>query len=256
MNIKFIFCISTGRCGTDYLKSLFNQLDNCSAYHEQKPVLHNQLMRFYLNGDKKPLQKELKYKLQRILSNPSKIYVDTTHLFIKGFGWELPKYISQNEIGVIVLKRSKEDVVHSTHRVQSGPFTYLGRKWILVPYKNYLIRPPISYSTYTLYRYILKLYWLFKGEYRSKVKSYPKFFERKSKLLLNWYYEETYALGEKYKSTFPDINYIDISLEEINTKSGFKKIIKKFKLEEHADFDAIEPFIGKARNLKNQFKSN
>ncbi|UAB81218.1 hypothetical protein INR76_00230 [Marixanthomonas sp. SCSIO 43207] len=66
----------------------------------------------------------------------------------------------------------------------------------------HILQFTISYYLYTFYRCFLKLYWLLKGEYQNKLKSYPFFFERKSKMRLDWYYEETYALGEKYKKTF------------------------------------------------------
>ena len=92
MSVKYIFCISTGRCGTDYLCGLFKQLDKCNAFHEQKPLFHNEQMRAYLNGDKEALREQLPLKLTKIFKEPSKLFVDTSHLFIKGFGWELPNH--------------------------------------------------------------------------------------------------------------------------------------------------------------------
>ncbi|CAM3438569.1 hypothetical protein [Aequorivita lipolytica] len=253
MSVKYIFCISTGRCGTDYLCGLFKQLDKCRAYHEHKPLLHNELMRANLDGNRKPLRDQLHFKVDKIFEDPTKLYVDTSHLFVKGFGWELPNHIPQNEIGVIVLKRTKNEVVKSTQRVQSGPFSFLGRKRIIVPYHNYLIPPPINRFWYNVYRYLLKFYWLLKGEWNSTIKTYPKFFEKKSEMLLKWYYDETYALGEKYKETFPKITYINVSLEELNTEEGFKKIVERFNLQEICDFEKIKPIIGKAKNLKKKF---
>ena len=113
MSIKYIFCISTGRSGTAYLSKLLGQLDNCSAYHEQKPVLHNEIMRDYLDGNEVTLKKEFTKKLEYIRQNRNAIYADTSHIFIKSFGWELPNHIPQNEIGVVILKRNKEKVVRA-----------------------------------------------------------------------------------------------------------------------------------------------
>ena len=254
MNIKYIFCISTGRCGTDYLKSLLSQLDNCNAFHEQKPLLHHKVMRTYRNGDTTLMQQLFPKKLARITKDPSKLYVDTSHIFIKSFGWELPSAIPEEEIGVIVLKRNKQDVINSTHRVHSGPFTYLGRKWILVPYKNALCKPPLHRYVYRIYRNALKLYWMLLGETESTVKTYPAFFEKLSKKLIDWYYDETYALGDRFKKTFPNVTYVDVALEEINSLEGVARMVKAFGLESRYDSEKMIPLLGKARNLKKEFK--
>lgn len=254
MKIKYIFCISTGRCGTDYLKNLLGQLDHCNAYHEQKPLLHNKIMRAYRSGEKALLQQVFPKKLSKITKDYPQLYVDTSHIFIKSFGWELPKYIPEEEIGVIVLKRKKDDVVNSTHRVHSGPFTYLGRKWILAPYKNALCKPPVHTYLYHGYRYALKLYWMVAGQTASTVKTYPMFFEKMSKKLIAWYYDETYALGNKFKATFPDITFIDIDLADINSLEGVTRMVHAFQLEHLYDPEKMMPLIGKARNLKKEFK--
>lgn len=253
MSIKYIFCISTGRSGTAYLSKLLSQLDNCSAYHEQKPVLHNEIMRDYLDGNEEKLKNELLKKIEYIRNNQNAIYADTSHVFIKSFGWEIPKHIPQNEIGVVILKRDKEKVVQSTQRVHSGPFTYLGKKWILIPYKNAIIKPPINYYIFHFYRYLLKLYWLYKDETNSIVKTYPKFFRNKSIQLINWYYDEIYALGAKFKKTFPKITYVDLNLEDLNTIEGFETIIQTFKLNEYYDKEAVKSVIGRVSNLKSEF---
>lgn len=254
MSIKYIFCISTGRSGTAYLSKLLSTLDNCSAYHEQKPVLHDKMMRDYLNGNDVLLKKGIVEKLENIRKNKHTIYADTSHIFVKSFGWEIPNHISQEEIGVIVLKRNKEKVVESTHRVHSGPFTYLGKKWILTPYKNAVVKPPINYYVFQFYRYLLKLYWLFTGETQSITKTYPKFFRNKSLTLINWYYDEIYALGNKFKKTFPKITYVDVNLEDLNTHEGFENIIHAFKLEAYYNKESVKDVIGKATNLKQNFK--
>lgn len=253
MNVKYIFCISTGRSGTAYLSKLLSQLNDCNAYHEQKPLLHNKLMRDYLGGNKEPLMQELPKKLELIFKNSKPIYVDTSHIFIKSFGWEIPHHIPHHEIGVIILKRDKENVSSSTQRVHSGPFTYLGRKWILAPYKKAIVKPPINGLTYNMYRYVLKGYWILKGETKSEVKKYPRFFNNKSLELINWYYDEIYALGNKFQKTFPKINYLELNLDELNKIDGFEKIVKAFRLEAFYDKELVKSVIGKPTNLKSEY---
>lgn len=253
MSIKYIFCVSTGRSGTSYLSKLLSKLDNCSAYHEQKPIMHDKIMRDYLSGKEKLLENNFSEKLECIQNSSSLIYADTSHVFIKSFGWEIPKYIPEHEIGVIILKRNKEKVVQSLQRVHSGPFTFLGRKWILLPYKKALIKPPVNYYIFHIYRYLLKFYWMIKGESNSMVITYPNFFKSQSIRLINWYYDEVYALGDKFEKAFPKITFVNVNLEELNTIEGFEKIINEFKLNNYYNKESVESVIGKASNLKSEF---
>lgn len=249
--IKYIFCISTGRCGTDYLSKLLATLNGCSAYHEHKPRLHKKEMREYLKGNKKPIQGLMPGKLEKILSIDSALYADTSHIFIKSFGWEIPKHIPQDQIGVIILKREIDKVAESTHRVQSGPFNDLGRDWIIYPNGNNLLVPPISAGRYELYRKMLKVLW--KMNTNAEYKKYPTFFKKQSLKLIKWYYKETYALGEKFQEEFPDISCVEVQLNELNTLEGFQKIVEAFQLQDKYNKEKIEHLIGKPLNLKKEF---
>jgi hypothetical protein len=247
-NIKYLFCISTGRCGTDYLSKLLATLNGCSSFHEQKPRMHKGEMREYLKGNKAPIQALMPHKMAKINLHTGLLYSDTTHVFIKSFGWEIPKYIPQEEIGIIILKREIDKVAESTHRTQSGPFNDLGRDWIIYPNGNNIVRPPVIENVYKLMRLSLKLFWRLKGY--TGYKKYPLFFKKQSIKLIKWYYQETYALAENYKNTFPNIHFIEIQLEEINTLEGFEKIINAFELQQYYNRDDTYKLIGKPVNLK------
>src|SRR5690606_37363011 len=108
--------------------------------------------------------------------------------------------------------------------------------------------PPVSDKVYKILRFILKIYWKLKRNTGYKV--YPPFFKKQSLKLIKWYYQETYALAEKYKNDFPYINYIEVQLEELNTLAGFEKIIKSFNLNSSYDRNKILDIIGKPVNLK------
>lgn len=246
--IKYIFCISTGRCGTDYLSKLLATLEGCNSFHEQKPRLHKAEMREYLQGNLESIQKLMPDKISKINSHSGALYSDTSHVFIKSFGWEIPKYIPQEEIGIIILKRDIDKVAESTHRTQSGPFNDLGRDWIIYPNGNNILRPPLCVLEYKVSRIILKALWkINKG---SGYKKYPTYFRRQSLSLIKWYYNETYALAEKYQKDFPSINYIEVQLEELNTVEGFEKIVDTFNLQEYYSRERLEIVIGKPVNLK------
>lgn len=258
VTIKYLFCISTGRCGTDYLSSLLGTLNNCESYHEQKPLLHNAIMRTYLAGDKNLMDQHLPEKLHNIRTSikNDKLYVDTSHMFIKGFGWELAKHLNPQHIGVIILKREKESVVQSTQRIHSGPYTYLGRKWILVPYQKAIIPPPISVLRYKITYAFFKIYSSLLGQKRSIKRKYPSFIKRSSIRLLRWYYDETYALGKLFQKEFPKIHYLEVNLEELNTLTGFEKIVNAFHLKDRYQSEKVMPLIGKKRNLKSKYRGS
>jgi hypothetical protein len=212
-------------------------------------------MRDYLEGNKLPLQEQMPMKLEKINANKSLIYADTTHIFIKGFGWEIPKYIPQEEIGIIILKRDKNKVAESTHRVHSGPFNELGRDWIIFPHRHSVTRPPVSILEYKFLRLLLRAYWKYTSRKGNKEKKYPPFFKAKSIELIKWYYSETYALGEKYKKTFPKITTVDVDLDEINTYNGFEKIVNAFDLTPYYSRERLAGIIGKPLNLKENIRT-
>ncbi|MGB3342514.1 MAG: hypothetical protein WBA61_01245 [Aequorivita sp.] len=187
-------------------------------------------------------------KISKINSHSGTLYSDTSHVFIKSFGWEIPKYISQEEIGIIILKRDIDKVAESTHRTQSGPFNDLGRDWIIYPNGNNILRPPLSVLEYKVSRIILKALW--KINSGSGYKKYPAYFRRQSLSLIKWYYNETYALAEKYQKDFPNINYIEVQLDELNTVEGFEKIVNTFDLQKNYNRERLEIVIGKPVNLK------
>src|SRR5690606_24297034 len=118
--------------------------------------MHKEEMQHYLKGNKAPIQRLMQQKMDKINKSKGILYVDTSHVYIKSFGWEIPKHIPQEEIGIIILRRDIEKVAASTHRTQSGPFNDLGRDWIIYPNGNNLLPPPISAKRYGLMRKMLK----------------------------------------------------------------------------------------------------
>ncbi|WP_310992290.1 hypothetical protein [Aequorivita marina] len=205
-------------------------------------------MQEYLKGNKKPIQQLMAQKMEKIKTHAGTVYSDTSHIFIKSFGWEIPKHIPQEEIGVIILKRAVDAVAKSTHRTQSGPFNALGRDWIIYPNGNNNIKPPLRVFEYEILRVLLKAWW--KINKNSGVRKYPPYFKRQSIKLIKWYYKETYALGELYQKTFPEITYVEVSLEELNTVEGFEKIVQAFNLQEFYSKEKIKTMIGKPVNQK------
>jgi hypothetical protein len=88
-SVDYIFCITTGRSGSDYLSTLFGHVEDCAAFHEPDPQANGRAMRRFSLGDREPMQKVVEQKLAAIreLKGNRSVYVETNHCFIKGFGW-------------------------------------------------------------------------------------------------------------------------------------------------------------------------
>lgn len=114
---RFIFTITTGRSGTQYLSKMMSLL-SVTSDHEGHPRFSDHLAKVQFN-------QELAYKfwveekLPHIASTPHPYYVDLSHLFCKGFVEPLL------DIGiipdVIVHRRNPRDVALSFYKLGSIP---------------------------------------------------------------------------------------------------------------------------------------
>src|SRR5439155_1492090 len=93
-SVKYIFCITTGRSGTEYLSSLFYCARDVLSQHEPSPVCNGgQMQLFNLDlGEacEHPMlvltQEKLNTITQKLQQKRKKIYFEANHQFIKGFG--------------------------------------------------------------------------------------------------------------------------------------------------------------------------
>ena len=223
MSIKYIFCINSGRCGSDYLTELLSKAENTVSIHEGVPIMNGFPMEKFNTGDDHELQKLMPLKMREInkkSKNGRKIYCETNHSFIKGWGYLLPDaYVPQEEIGVIILRRDIDKTAYSMLRIHDVPASSeRTRTWLLTPNtERNLSNPPNNASPYDLCK---------------------------------WYIEETYLRAEEYKKIFPRIRYVECDLEQLNNYD--------FVVEMFATFDLIPtPFlqdaVGKVFNGRNQW---
>lgn len=128
---RLIFIISTGRSGTGYLAGLLASDPRVVSTHEPEPKFSH-LMR-YVQGDPEVAKRFwVLSKLPAIAKHDAPIYVETSHLFCKGFIEPLI------ELGinfdVIILRRKPEDVAKSLVSLGWVPGrTADGAKWLLNP---------------------------------------------------------------------------------------------------------------------------
>jgi hypothetical protein len=224
--LRYIFSINTGRSGSHYLNRLFEHVENCESFHEPPPKGHKAAMRAFLAGNDRPMRRVLKEKLKlaaRTLDR-GRIYVETNHCFIKGFGWLLPEFVPQEQIGVVVLSRDPEAIVASWMRKRFTPLTRGGPDWLIMPNAaRPLAPPPMRFVSpavdYRLLRMLIpKRSFLRRianhcGLSRTKLSRWAADYERDC---LHWYVEEIRRRAEAYRQAFPGIRYHHCSLEDLN----------------------------------------
>lgn len=126
-----IFTITTGRSGTRYLARLLRYVPNVGSYHEPEPKFSDVMRKAQLDP-RAAYEFWVLKKLPRIASEPAPVYIETCHLFCKGFVEPLL------ELGfipdLIILSRSNRSVASSLYRLDIIPGRgEKGDKWLLSP---------------------------------------------------------------------------------------------------------------------------
>jgi len=202
MAITHIFSINTGRCGSDYLTELLAQATNTVSLHEGLPMMNGEPMQQFNRGHPDALRQLMPLKLREIdkQQQSGKIYCETNHSYIKGWGYLLPDtYIPQHNIGVVVLTRAVEKTIHSLLRVHEVPGqTAWSRTWYLDPQaEENLSAPPAMADRYGL---------------------------------CEWYVHETRLRAENYQRRFPQITYFECDLEQLNDQKVVLQMFERFGL--------------------------
>lgn len=211
MGITHIFSINTGRSGSDYLTELLAQATNTVSLHEGLPIMNGQPMRQFNNGDSDTLSQLMPLKMQEIQKKrkPGKIYCETNHSYIKGWGELIPDaYIPQESLGVIILNRDVQKTVHSLLRVHEAPGTSeWSRTWYLEPDASQNLSTPSD-----------------------KADPYD---------LCAWYVDEIRLRAKAYQKRFPRITYFECNLEQLNDYEFVLKLFETFGLNPTSELKAV-----------------
>jgi hypothetical protein len=252
-----IFSINTGRSGSHYLSCLFQHVERCRAFHEATPIGNGRPMREFLRGRQASMRALTVAKLERIRREtaPDEVYVESNHTFIKGFGWLLPDYIPQTQMGVIVLHRNREEIAQSYYRIGCSPLRRRGRRWLMLPsVRCPLLSPPthiISASaTYGVMCFVHRMHRRADRVCRSLGRGQvppPAFLARYEMDALRWYVDETEARARRYREQFPDVSYFDVDVSELNTYEGVQRMLSHFNLIARP---SIVSLLGNPTNLK------
>ncbi|NEP78368.1 MAG: hypothetical protein F6K17_01890 [Okeania sp. SIO3C4] len=130
LNHRLIFCINSGRSGSNYLSELLGTAEEIISYHEPSPSMTGDYLSMINKFDYATSFSKRKFKSSAIkdilLGIPDgKIYCETNHMFIKTFfdvvAQDFPK------IEVIILRRYLPKVLKSF--IELGYFSDKNQAW-------------------------------------------------------------------------------------------------------------------------------
>lgn len=255
--IEYVFCMGTGRNGSEYLRSVLSHAANAVAEHEPVPRCNRVAMRDYLDGRPERMKALMPLKVEKIMQAKGvhDVYIETNHCFIKGFGWLLPEYLGPERMAVLVLTRAPEKVRESFLRIGATCLSESGRNWQILPIRrNPCIPPPSGVlgvkGTYWLMRFCALPFRhkkFFKQLGIPRPASLPDFLLSYERACLDWYIEETSALAARYKAAFPEITYVSVTIEELNDPVFVRSLFEKLGLEVK---ESLFNQVGVPTNLK------
>ena len=255
--VDYLFCISAGRSGSHYLKTLFEHVDGCRAFHLPEPKGIGLPMRRFLRGHPGPMKRIARKKAGIMLRTrqQGEVHAETHHSFIKGYGWYLPEYLCENRIGVVILRRDRRKIAQSLLRIGCSPLRPLGRKMIVTPEKrNPLISPPKVLATVKMTYYLAySLMFLCRVAERVQKMHFltgrrflPGFLSNYERACMKWYLEEIGAEEKAFRKKYPQIKYYEVAIEDLNSLDNVRNMLSYFGLKEK---DSLSEVVGKPTNL-------
>lgn len=197
----FVFVASTGRSGTTTLVRQLASVPGILAEHEAPPILNQRFLRSASNGDPFPVLDawHLKAAAIRLRSMRARVYIDSSHLFLKSF---LPEAVREfrRELRIIHLKRNPIDTAASLSLLDSAPGTIAGNQWYLHP----------DDSTN-----LLRV-----GDLFSPGRDFDTPFFRGL-----WYWYETELRIESAKRTYSSVPWLEVETESLGNRSELFRIL-------------------------------
>lgn len=203
---RMIFSINPGRSGSNYLADLLETSDSTASFHEANPNMSGDtidLINKYPMVDTLKIRKKTKllFLKKQLLAIPENlVYCDTNQQFIKSFYDVVLSTFSNVE--VIVLRRDFVSVLKSF--VQLGFYTENHRatkKWMVsFDSPNFCFNPPYS---------------------KEKLDPIDSIIT---------YLIEIELRIEKFKKDYPNVNIIEVYLDQLMDKTEVKKLFEKLNI--------------------------
>ncbi len=231
---KIFFTLTSGRAGSQSLTNLLSCVEGITATHEPNPNFEWHLKEVEHNPR---LAKNfwVHQKLPAILTSPNEIYVETSHMFSKGY---FPAAFDLDlKMNVFCLSNSLRSTANSYYRLNVIPErTVSGRRFITSPKKS-LILPYEGWENLDSYQ--LCYWYALESEARQKIYS-QKIRNRGGKVI--WVKTDCLSKKGEIERILGEIGVVpskedlrrisDIRSVRFNKKSGHKKQVQSFSSDE------------------------
>ena len=199
-NRQYIFCINSGRSGSDYLAKVLDTAAEVKAFHEPAPEMTGPFLRMVTTDTYRHSFSRRKFKVRAIRklagSVHAKVYAETSHMFIKTY-FDVAVH-GLKHVRVIFLKRNIFDTLCSFYEL--GYFSDWESSW-----KDWMISPFAKTSAIDAF---------ITGEVQDQVS------------LAIAYLIDIRARGARFKSEFPRVPVYEIGLYDLNRKEEVEKLFR------------------------------
>ena len=223
-----IFCISTGRSGTNYLSELLSTGKDVDAHHEVQPMMTGVYIDMINNKPLKSSYGARKYKskfLKKYIKNipRKKTYIEMSHMFIKTF-YDVVMDSFKN-VRIIILKRDIIDTIKSFYELNYfSNDSYAWRDWMMSP-------NAVTSTMKTI------------GEDESMTQI---------ELIIS-YLMDMEIRTQKFKKKYKNTKIIEANIEELNSKIGVIKLFEELNI---LTTDRTFQLLGKKINSRVIMKNN
>jgi hypothetical protein len=192
-----VFCINTGRAGSQYLASLLEGLPGVCSLHEPEPCMIGEFLRMV---ETKPLTEtapQRSFKADAIRSICAAvncdIYCETSHMFIKTFYDVVCSQLSP--VRVVHLRRPLGETLRSF--VEMAYFTTRNKAWPLWMSSPYAATAAIAYPTWELDPIDTTIAYLIDIE----------------------------ARAQRFRKEHPNVPVLETTLARLNTTDGVRQLV-------------------------------
>lgn len=200
----WVFCIATGRCGTNTLADMLALHPDICAEHEPYPQPSREVLEACGRGDFSDMQQLWaadKFPRMAFAARNSKVYLETTHLYVHTFV-DLSIKEFGDKLKVVHLHRDVDKTVRSFMQRNQDP-----------KHDPWLIRPDAP-------DVVLQM--------RDDLATGGAFDDIYFRLF--WYCHEVRARAERLKTEHPNIELIDFPTEKLNSKEAVTDLLARFGL--------------------------